>query len=220
MNVSDTELFDRLLSKKTTNGEYARLLGGSFLGSLVETYSIPEGTPKPFFVLRDFKSRNRILKKVQRYIEEEPILGLQGALDKLPDYTGGRLIVYLVDSVNHLYEHVCSFIESSDSWRFDGECSDNISTPRESGWRGLTQKMLVTIEPDTWFPFEVQILTLLQHTWDQLQHRIYEDPDKIPDHLKKFFRDMSDSLHKADTDLNKAHIITGKFMQDDRNQAE
>jgi ppGpp synthetase/RelA/SpoT-type nucleotidyltranferase len=211
----DAEQFDRLVADKAWEAQKAHALGEPFLLSLARDAPLPENTPRPWHIMKQ-KSRNRILRKVRRYLANDSELDLGGAIDKVPDYAGGRLIVYCIGEARVLHTYIRDVVESRPDWRLE-ESSDNLYDARTSGWRGLTLNMSLLTGPDIWFPFELQILTFLQHTWDQLHHRIYEDPDRIPENLKEFFRRVSDDLHRVDIQLNDASEITRRFFQKQNN---
>src|SRR5207248_665100 len=67
----------------------------------------------------------------------------------------------------------CDHVRRSDTVRLIDDPKVYIDAPKIGGFRGMIQKTEIAVAADH-FPYELQLLTYLQHTWDQLQHRFYE----------------------------------------------
>ena len=146
------------------------------------------------------KITSRTISKIQEDIQKNPSLTVEAAIDRIKDFAGGRfLILYLAD-VSRAHEIFCCHINSNpEVATLDGKKEDYNTSPKESGYRALHQGILVKldpepyllIEPETYFPFEVQFLTFLQADWAAKEHRVYEYRDKIPDDIRQSLKELS-----------------------------
>lgn len=203
------EHFEELLAQKLKHAAIAETLAKPFLTEICNTAPI---TPQPLSSSRPTKSRNRILDKVNGYRQANPELDLPGAMDMVLDFVGARFLVHYIRDVRCLHEHICQVVLVRRDITLDGPCDDCISQPRSSGFRALIQRTHFMILPETWFPFELQVMTYLAHDWDKKQHIIYEYPDKVPQSVDGLFKEMSTKLLEVDNTFDQAKEILDEFL--------
>lgn len=209
----ETARFDELVRAKVEDAEVTLLLGDAFLSDLVETAPV---SPRPLHVVRQVKTRNRILKKVIRYMRDDPPVDLEGAVEKVTDYAGGRILVHYVDDVSAIHTHLGSVVHDRTDVRLKGERCDRTHRAKDSGFRGCQQVLEFKIGPIKWFPFELQTLTFLQHDWDQKHHAIYEDPDDVPENVQVLYKQLSDDLYEADKTFQRIRPLVDSFLVERR----
>jgi ppGpp synthetase/RelA/SpoT-type nucleotidyltranferase len=193
LRVTNSQI-DKFVAPKLENALVAQTLTDPTMHSFVKA----SVTDLPaMYIPRHRKRRNRIYEKVKRYLKEHPRASLQTAVDHLYDLAGGRFLVHYISDVNKLHSHICSEIESSIELKILGECRDCITQSRESGFRALTQNIVIKIGR-IWVPFEIQFMTYLGHDWDQKQHIIYENQVAASASVLQAFRQLSETLFQAD----------------------
>ncbi len=191
----DTELQDKLIANKYRLSVVTQVLGDEFMKNVVDNTQLRH---KAMYVAREEKRRSRTISKILGYQEEDPELTLQGAVDKVTDFAGGRVLVHHLKDTAKLYEYICENVSARDDIQLDGLCDDCINTPRDTGFRALTQLALFRISKTEWFSFEIQIMTFLQHDWGEKQHIAYEYPELIPTIFHALFYGLSERLYQID----------------------
>lgn len=150
------------------------------------------------YVLRPAKLPSRSMRKIEEMISENPNETVEGAIDKLKDLAGARILIFYLGDVWKTHDLFCRFLKKHPRLaRIDGPPEDYNINPKRSGYRGLHQGVLIKIDTDVYFPFEVQFLTLLQADWAWKEHLVYEHSSKIPDYIKVKLRELSDFLDSA-----------------------
>jgi ppGpp synthetase/RelA/SpoT-type nucleotidyltranferase len=197
-------LVNRLRKAKNT-----KILAEPFMNQVLETVSF---SPKPYYELRELKSVDRILAKIERYRKEDHKLTLRGAILKIHDLCGGRFLVHYLGDVEILFDQIKTIIETRKDTKLYGPADNCIEKPRESGFRALTQVIKFQIGSVLWFPFELQIMTTLAHDWDQKQHILYESPDRVPNNVYTTFAGLSDNLLQVDKCFDQLR----SFVTDDK----
>ncbi len=163
---------------------------------------------------RNIKLRSRIISKIERYQAENPKLSLHRAVNKVSDFAGGRLLCHSLSDVNSLHKSFSALVSNRDDIKFVGDCDNCILTPRDTGFRAITQVIHFQIKPApiTWFPFEVQIMTFLAHDWDQKQRDIYEHREHMPESIQSMFSAMSWRLLEVDSNFERIRTIVRGFI--------
>ncbi len=194
----DTILRDQLIAKKLTLADGTQLLGDAFLGTVKDRTHLLGDC---IYLSRNIKQRSRIISKIERYQAGNPQLSLHQAVDMVPDFTGGRLLGHSLGDVNSLYKNFYALVSNRNDIKFAGDCDNCILTPRDTGFRAITQVIHFRIKrtPIAWFPFEVQIMTFLAHDWDKKQHEIYEHREHMPESIQSMFSAMSWRLLEVDS---------------------
>ena len=94
------------------------------------------------------------------------------------------------------HEILSRLIEGNpDIARLDGDPEDYIKDPKKSGYRGLHQGILIKIKRKTYFPLELQLLTVLQFDWTEKEHLVYDNRNKIPPEIKEELFALSTTFH-------------------------
>lgn len=196
-----------VLANRLRKAESTSLLAEPFMKCIIETTPF---SPKPYYELRQLKSINRIMEKIERYRKDDPRLTLRGAALKIHDLCGGRFLVHYLGDVEILYEHTKNIIDAREDLELFGPVDNCIDKPRESGFRALTQIIKFKIGPHLWFPFELQIMTTLAHDWDQKQHILYESQEATSDSIYKTFAGLSHNLLEVDKCFEKFRGVVAK----------
>lgn len=191
----DTELQDQLIADKYRLSVITQYLGDDFMNNIADEAQLRH---KAQYFRREEKLHSRITSKVQRYQKENPQLTLREAVNKVTDFSGGRLVVHFLRDTANLHRYICCNVSARNDIKLVEPCNDCIHTPRATGFRAITQLTLFRISNTEWFPFEIQIMTFLQHDWGEKQHIAYESPEPIPTSFHASFYRLSNQLYKID----------------------
>lgn len=140
-------------------------------------------------------------------------------LDDLTDLVGLRVITYFEDSI----EQVAQLIERS--FRVDMDRSVDkrlLEDPARFGYRSLhyichPPPLLVTIEPTWDWPFEIQVRTVLQHAWAEIEHDLgYKSPESIPMPVRRRFSRLAGLLEIADSEFVELRRLLDSYAHDVR----
>ncbi len=124
-------------------------------------------------------------------------------LDDLTDLVGLRIITFFEDSI----EQVAQLIEQH--FRVDLDRSVDkrrLHDPASFGYRSLhyvchPPAELATGQSGDW-PFEIQIRTVLQHAWAEIEHDLgYKSPESIPLVARRRFSRLAGLLEIADSEF-------------------
>jgi len=144
---------------------------------------------------------NRLKKlnsvKWKAYTESIPFT--EDVFDKITDIAGVRVAVNNLQDI----QRVIDKIRESGKIHYDeSSYKDKISTPDESGYRGVHFNVFVDVERKGVvhrIPCEVQVRTLFQDGWAILSHRdIYKNIEDIPPMIYKLSRRLADQLAVMD----------------------
>ena len=157
-------------------------------------------------VSRTYKQRSRIWQKALEVRRENPNFTPQQICDSITDIAGCRLLVIGVQDMHSTENHFCTQISSLSEVNLLDYRREDIETARDGGFRGIARIIMLTSGRLHNFPYEVQIMTHLQHTWDQLQHPLYEEARKkggnLESTVKAKFEELSEKLYILDCDLS------------------
>lgn len=168
-----------------------------------------KGTVEPFLeynpliVPRQSKQRSRVWEKAWQFVESVKNPTPDDVVERIRDLAGGRILVIGIDDIKLVYQNFRLFIEDKDHHSLYGEPRIHLKCANEGGFRGLIQDTNIVVPSGDSLPFEVQILTLMQHCWAELEHRIYEQTRSsndgvVPDSVTTGFRLLSDKMYKLD----------------------
>jgi ppGpp synthetase/RelA/SpoT-type nucleotidyltranferase len=150
------------------------------------------------------KAREIWAKDVDRKLSPEEIA------NSISDLAGARVLVVGISDIHHVHRFICSPATCPSRMKIVASAREFLSSPRDSGWRGLVQSMSVEVGDGSEWPFELQILTYLQHSWDQLQHVVYEESRRpggsVSGEVVAAFKRMSDSLHQSDLEMDVVRV--------------
>ncbi|MBI2855813.1 MAG: hypothetical protein HYX93_03085 [Chloroflexi bacterium] len=157
---------------------------------------------------RPAKKWSRICEKAASVLSENANCNAQEAADRIRDIAGGRMLVIGLNDLNlarlHLESYVTNYRRDVSMWEFE----DFVETPRPGGFRALAGGVLLQEVEE--FPFELQIMTPLQHAWDQLQHPVYEKARSggrpVPDDVRLWFEDLSRRFYELDMEISKKQL--------------
>lgn len=148
----------------------------------------------------------KIIRKSEKYSD----------LDEITDVIGLRIITYTEDVI----DNVRSLIEREFKIDMEHSIDKREKEPNEFGYSslhlivtlsnergGLTEyKELVNIK------FEIQVRTILQHAWAEIEHDIgYKSKTGIPSQLKRSFSRIASLLELADIEFVKILNETVKY---------
>ena len=169
----------------------AQLAGEAILKLFIARLNATSGRTA-LLVSRKTKRVSRVIQKHKQYVADG--CSEEEAIKKIRDLAGSRILVCCLRDVNYAHELFCKYIERRKRvCLVDGDCE---SHSRDTGYRALHQNTLVKLRNSNWFPFEVQFLTFVQHTWDQIQHPVFESPPLYSEELRSGLRALSDEFHR------------------------
>jgi ppGpp synthetase/RelA/SpoT-type nucleotidyltranferase len=126
----------------------------------------------------------------------------------VPDILRFRILCNYLSDIDYVSKKLDDYKNSLSELTIEKyDDSDNINIPfneRRDGHRAKSYIFKQINKGRTQFLFEVQVMTLLQHAWDQKSHHlIYEitrigESDKIPLQLRNRMAAMSELLYVAD----------------------
>ncbi|HEY3988835.1 MAG TPA: RelA/SpoT domain-containing protein [Acidobacteriaceae bacterium] len=127
------------------------------------------------------------------------------ALSDITDLAGLRIITYLAKDVDLVAEIVRREFELDEKNTVDKRKGD----PEKLGYQslhyicGYSRKRIELLEYEKFngIKFEIQIRSLLQHAWAELQHGAYDLQSNLPDEIKNRFSCLSGLLQLADREF-------------------
>ncbi len=154
------------------------------------------------FIERPTKKHWRLIEKADELRGKYPIRTPEQVVSEVRDLAGGRFLVLTLTDVKLVLRSLLQFEKETQGITLVGPPRDFSSTPRPGGFRGITQALDMLLSDGTSYPYELQIMTFLQHEWDQVQHRFYEidrmpllHPNRVE--LAGRFEQLSEELHRA-----------------------
>lgn len=134
-------------------------------------------------------------------------------LGEITDLVGLRVITFFEDSI----DQVARLIEQG--FRVDIDRSVDkrmLHEPSSFGYRSLHYVCLPPREllgghPGWDWPFEIQIRTILQHAWAEIEHDLgYKSPETVPQPIRRRFSRLAGLLEIADNEF----VELRRFMED------
>jgi len=134
-------------------------------------------------------------------------------LDDITDLLGLRIITYFPDDV----EKVRNIIEREFTLDLDNCVDKRLNdNPAEFGYSSL--HLIATLHPKrlnlpeyeqyTGMKFEIQIRTILQHAWAEIEHNyVYKPHSTVPPDVKRLFFRIAALLEVADLDFQRARDV-------------
>ena len=148
---------------------------------------------RPMQIAHRIKTRESVAGKMERKPDK------YSAVLKMTDLLGIRIICYFSDQVNQVAELIrkCLVIDNSVDKR-------KILDPTSFGY--LSLHCICSLPKDAGYPedlcdlkFEIQIRTVLQHTWAEIEHDLgYKSEFGIPQDLRRNFSRVAGLLEFAD----------------------
>ena len=134
-------------------------------------------------------------------------------LDDITDLVGLRVITFFEDSI----EQVARLIEEDFRIDIDRSVDKRLrQDPHSFGYRSLhyichPPRELLEHHSDWDWPFEIQIRTILQHAWAEIEHDLgYKAPESVPVPIQRRFSRLAGLLEIADSEF----VELRRFMED------
>jgi ppGpp synthetase/RelA/SpoT-type nucleotidyltranferase len=142
------------------------------------------------------KSANSLMQKASRPDR------IYTSLEDVTDLIGLRVVTYFEDSIEHaaqlIERHFVVDWERSIDKRLHGD-------PSRFGYGSLHYVCRLTETDETLgagFPFEIQIRTILQHAWAEIEHDLgYKYPEAVPQPVRRRFSRLAGLLEIADAEF-------------------
>jgi putative GTP pyrophosphokinase len=140
-------------------------------------------------------------------------------LEDITDLVGLRVITFFEDST----EQVGRLIE--EHFRFDTDRSEDKKLRQgvhSFGYRSLhyichPPRELLEHHADWDWPFEIQIRTILQHAWAEIEHDLgYKSPESVPPHIQRRFSRLAGLLEIADNEFLELRNSMQAYVRDMR----
>jgi ppGpp synthetase/RelA/SpoT-type nucleotidyltranferase len=134
-------------------------------------------------------------------------------LEELTDLVGLRVITFFDDSI----EQVARLIEQHFRVDIDRSVDKRLQQDPDSfGYRSLhyichPPQAILARHPGWDWPFEIQIRTILQHAWAEIEHDLgYKSPESVPLPIRRRFSRLAGLLELADSEF----VELRRFMED------
>lgn len=155
-----------------------------------------------------FHAINSRVKQVESFKNKISNEKYDRPLEQITDFSGIRIITYVEDDVKKISEIVEKIFEIDNEKSIDK--SKSLGTDKV-GYKSVhyiaklknDRLNLVEYKSLEGLVFEIQISTILQHAWAEIEHdRNYKFSGKLPDEIARRFMLLSGSLEIADREFN------------------
>jgi putative GTP pyrophosphokinase len=195
------ELLDAYLSRRPGFEELGRALHAHLHGVLerggVSVHGVSHRIKTPDSLARKLTRPDKIYQR----------------LEDLTDLIGLRVITFFDDSI----EQVARLIEQHFRVDIDRSVDKRLhQDPNSFGYRSLhyichPPQELLSQHPGWDWPFEIQIRTILQHAWAEIEHDLgYKSPESVPLPIRRRFSRLAGLLELADSEF----VELRRFMED------
>ena len=166
--------------------------------------SLDRATVKYHSVTHRVKSQNSLFRKIQDHPEKN-----YSTLESITDLLGLRVITYFVDDVDAVWNILKNEFELDLPNCVDKQAIEN---PTEFGYSSLhlvaslgsNRRQLSEYQKYTGLKFEIQIRTVLQHAWAEIEHdHVYKPKEAVPSDLRRIFSRIAALLEVADLDFQR-----------------
>ena len=166
--------------------------------------SLDGATVKYHSVTHRVKGQNSLFRKIQDHPDKN-----YTTLESITDLLGLRVITYFVDDVDVVRDILKAQFELDLQNCVDKRASDN---PTEFGYSSLhlvatlgsNRHQLPEYEKFAGLKFEIQIRTVLQHAWAEIEHdHVYKPKEAVPSDLRRIFSRIAALLEVADLDFQR-----------------
>lgn len=148
------------------------------------------------------KSENSVRSKLSRPDK------IYSDLSEITDLIGLRVVTYFEDAV----EEVARLVEENFSVDFARSVDKRFhADPSTFGYRSL-HYVCHASKDSADLPFEIQIRTVLQHAWAEIEHDLgYKFPEAVPNSIKRRFSRVSGLLEIADAEFTELRSLMEKY---------
>ncbi|MFL5350939.1 MAG: GTP pyrophosphokinase family protein [Hyalangium sp.] len=201
------ELLDAYLGRQPTFEALGRALHAHLQGVLerggVSVHGISYRVKSPASLARKLARPDKIYER----------------LDELTDLVGLRIITFFEDSI----EQVARLIEQHFRVDIDRSVDKRLrQDPDSFGYRSLhyichpPPELLEHHSGWDW-PFEIQIRTILQHAWAEIEHDLgYKSPESVPLPVRRRFSRLAGLLEIADSEFVELRRFMESYAQEVR----
>lgn len=147
-------------------------------------------------------------------------------LEQLTDLAGIRIVAYVEDDV----KQICKIIEglfeidktnSLDKGKELGEDKVGYKSVHFIGELSEDRTILPEYERFKSLKFEIQVRTILQHSWAEIEHdKNYKFSGELPTEIKRRFRLLAGTLELADREFNQLSIEIDSYSKDVKEKTE
>ena len=129
-------------------------------------------------------------------------------LEEITDLIGLRVVTYFEDAV----EDVARIVEANFAIDFERSIDKRVTLdPSTFGYRSLHYVCLPSAESMD-LPFEIQIRTVLQHAWAEIEHDLgYKFPEAVPVSIKRRFSRVAGLLEIADAEFTELRLLMERY---------
>src|SRR6266852_5300246 len=156
----------QLLSGRLVQSLSAQRDGEAILNEIVGALSRNLGYGPAIFP-RQSKTFHRLAEKAKKLKSEHPDYTAEQTVKEIKDFAGARILVVTPEEVILVDNYICTSVEGRRDCRLAGEADRYLDNPKKGGWRGLKRILEIGRDGEDKFLFELQVMTYLQHTWDQ-----------------------------------------------------
>ena len=123
---------------------------------------------------------------------------IYGSLSDITDLLGFRIVCYFEDDI----DLIGRVVEQSFAIDYDNSIDKRqIAEPSLFGYQSL--HYVCHLEDKTSLPFEIQIRSILQHTWAEIEHDLgYKFPESVPFSIRRKFSRLAGILELADSEFS------------------
>ncbi len=120
------------------------------------------------------------------------------SLSDITDLIGFRIVTYFEEDI----DVVGKIIEQAFHIDYDNSIDKRLAQdPKVFGYRSL--HYICRLEKNSPYSFEIQIRTILQHTWAEIEHDLgYKFPESVPSGIRRRFSRLAGLLELADQEFS------------------
>lgn len=182
--------------KEYREKKYLYLEFGEYINSALNRLLKTNNVHSIFYRIKTEKSLAGKLELKQKY----------NTLNEVTDVLGFRILTYLPKEVDEIVD----VLEAE--FKVDKENSVDKRLMEENEFGYMSYHLVLSLDPNNKKPlekkafqnltFEVQIRTVLQHAWAEIEHDLgYKNPFEIPSYLKRRFFRLASLLELADDEF-------------------
>lgn len=160
---------------------------------------------KEGIVYQSIRTRAKDPYSVERKIIEK---GYKNPFDEITDLVGGRIVVYYEEDIPAIEKTIREYFQVDNTRSVNKRESLGL---REFGYSArhfvvrAKKPKLITAEyedlKDIWF--EIQVCTVLEHAWAEIEHEImYKSTTKYPDAIKRKFAALAGAIEILDHEFS------------------
>lgn len=151
------------------------------------------------------KSKDSFRRKTVK-LNDDGSLKYTDPINQITDLAGVRLICFLKQDVDSICQKILSTFTANDI----EDVGERVFQKGRFGYQ--SKHIIVKLPKSTYLPScgyinevtcEIQVRTLLQHAWAEIEHDIQYKGEKVPDYLRKRFAALAGLLEIADGEFER-----------------